>query len=133
MHKFSRRSLMAAAATATGLAMLPTLARAQAPARGYRLLVEDGIDVISVRTLVAGRQGEPATVGRIARDVLHRPEELRTVTMEMTSGRTIVVACPAVTAGLEAAARRSGVRDAKMAGELGRVLPAATLEMLVFA
>lgn len=133
MPMLSRRDLFTAAATATGLAMLPASARAQSTGRGYTLLVEDGIDAISVRTLVAGRLGEPATMGRIARDVVRHPEELRAVASRMAGERTIIVACPTVGASVEAAVRRSATRDVGGARELRRVLPASRLEVFVFA
>jgi hypothetical protein len=133
MGELSRRNLIAAAVTATGIAMLPALARAEGVAGGYKLLIEDGVDAISVRTLIAGRLGAPDMIGRIARDVARRPEDLRAIAAEMENGRTIVVACPTVAAALEAMSRRSATRDRRMKTELSRVLPASALEMLVFA
>lgn len=133
MGEFSRRSLIAAAATATGLAMLPAAALAQASARGYRLLIEDGIDAISVRMVIAGRLGAPDMIGRITRDVLHRPDELKTIADAMANGRTIAVVCPTIATALETSARRTATRDRRIAAELSRVLPANPLELLVFA
>jgi hypothetical protein len=133
MGGLSRRGLIAAAVTATGIAMLPTLARAQTTGRGYRLLIEDGIDTISVRKLIAGHLGTPDTVGRIMKNVLGRTEELRTIAANMEGGRTIVVACPAVATALEALTRQGATRDRRMTAELNRVLPASALELLVFA
>jgi hypothetical protein len=132
MGLFGRRSLVAAV-TASGLAMLSAPGGAQVSARGYTLLIEDGVDAISVRTLVAGRLGAPAAIGRIARDAQRNPGELHAIAARMEGGRTIVVACPKMAAALEAAARRSASHERRIAAELGRVLPASELELLVFS
>lgn len=128
MTRLTRRHLLAAAATAGGLALIPATVRAERRATGYRLLIEDGIDAVAVRTLLTDRLGRPQLIGRIAKDVLSRPSELRAVADDITKERTVVVASPAVATALEKLSGRSIPRHRAMASELAR-----PVELLDFA
>lgn len=133
MTRLTRRHLLAAAATAGGLALIPATAHAGRRANGYRLLIEDGIDAVAVRTLLTDRLGRPQLVGRIAKDVLSRRAELHAVADDIARERTVVVASPAVAAALETLAGRGIPRHRAIASELARLLPARSPELLDFA
>lgn len=90
---------------------------------GYTLYVEDGIDAISVRELVASHMGRPGAVARI---------DPHATAQALRDGGAVVVASPAMLATLEDDCGRNALRNAALDAELGRVMPADRLVLAKF-
>jgi hypothetical protein len=112
-----------------GLVVCVIAASLSAPAmaqdQGYRLLVENGVDAIAVRHVVADRLGEPAAIGSISKQMLQNQEAVARVRAEAGGLETIVVGCPELiraVGGSQTGARR-------ISTDLARVMPAETLEI----
>ncbi|XHR99412.1 hypothetical protein ACFB49_10080 [Sphingomonas sp. DBB INV C78] len=112
-----------------GLLICAAAASLAAPAsaqdQGYRLLVENGVDAIAVRHVVADRLGEPAATGSISKQMLQNEDGLARVRAEAGGLQTIVVGCPELiraVGGNQAGARR-------ISTDLARVMPAETLQV----
>jgi len=95
---------------------------AQAQGQGYRLLVEQGVDAIAVRHVLADRMGEPTEVEWISKQMVADGDAVA----RMRSGgglQTIVVGCPE----LIHAVGGNTVAGGRIVTDLARVLPADSL------
>ncbi|MGH6781987.1 MAG: hypothetical protein ACREB5_07780 [Sphingomonadaceae bacterium] len=91
--------------------------------QGYRLLVEDGVDAIAVRHVVADRLGEPAATASISRRMLTDHDAAARLRAEAGGQQMIVVGAPDLIQAVGGG--RAGPR--RISTDLARVLPAETL------
>ncbi|ARS26350.1 hypothetical protein KC8_03465 [Sphingomonas sp. KC8] len=96
---------------------------AAAQDQGYRLLVENGVDAIAVRHVVADRLGEPAATGSISKQILADANSVAQLRAESAGRATIIVGCPELVNAMGGSA--TGAR--KIATDLARILPADSL------
>ncbi|AGH48100.1 MULTISPECIES: hypothetical protein [Sphingomonas] len=96
---------------------------AMAQNSGYQLLVENGVDAIAVRHVIADRLGEPAATGSISRQILNDPQSMARLRADAAGRQTIVVGAPDLIRAMGGGA--GGVR--RISTDLARVLPAETL------
>lgn len=129
MREMSRRGVMAAGAAAVAAAALPVWA-AQG---GYRLLVENNVDILCVGRLASARFGPPASTATLSSALLREPAALATVADSMEGGRVIVVASPAIVTALGALARGARRSAPRLAEDIRRVLPADRVEVAIFS
>ena len=96
---------------------------ASAQDQGYRLLVENGVDAIAVRHVVADRLGEPVATGSISKQILTDANSVARLRAEAAGRQTIIVAGPDLIRAMGGDA--NGAR--RIATDLARVLPADSL------
>lgn len=96
---------------------------ASAQDQGYRLLVENGVDAIAVRHVVAERLGQPVATGSISKQILTDANSVARLHAEAGGRQTVIVACPEVVNAVGGNA--TGAR--KIATDLARILPADSL------
>lgn len=96
---------------------------AAAQDQGYRLLVENGVDAIAVRHVVADRLGEPAATGSISKQILTDADSVARLRAEAAGRETIIVGGPELIRAMGGDV--NGAR--RIATDLARVLPADTL------
>ncbi|SNS08290.1 hypothetical protein SAMN06295912_101229 [Sphingomonas laterariae] len=95
----------------------------QAQDQGYRLLVEDGVDAIAVRHVIADKLGEPVVTSSIPRQMLTDENAAARLRAEAGGQQMIVVGNANLIQAV--AGGRSGPRSLRT--DLARVLPAESL------
>lgn len=105
---------------------------ASARQAGYHLIVEDGIDAITVREIVAERLGAPVKIDYVKKSQKTDPSAIAAVVERAGHGRMLVVGCPGFVAAVEDAAHRRPARDRALRAEVGRAIAEDKVELALF-
>lgn len=99
---------------------------------GYHLVVEDGVDAITVREIVAGRLGDPVAVDHVKKGQKADSADIAALVERAGQGRVLVVGCPGFVAAVEDAAQRRTTHDRALRAEIGRALAEDRVELALF-